>query len=59
VMNIDRGGGAYVRGRSLGYGGELVEAAIIPPSTYIPWPWVKSIPGPYLELATRVPEINV
>lgn len=60
LTNIERGGGAYVRDRALGYGSELVEAAIIPPSTYIAWLGVRtSMPAPCWDVTALVPQLCI
>lgn len=58
LARIDRGGGALLRHYPsvLDYGGDIIEAAIIPASTYIAWP---GIPGPFWDLAAMLPELSV
>jgi hypothetical protein len=61
LMQIDRGGGAYLRSRPLvlDYGGELIEATIMPEATYVAWPGVEKVPGPFLEPVAVAPELRV
>lgn len=59
LAQIDRGGGALLRGTSmLEYGGNIIDAAIIPASTYIAWPGVKALPRPYWDFLGILPEID-
>jgi hypothetical protein len=59
LTNIDRSGGAYIHDRALSYGSGLVEAAIIPASTYIAWPGAKApIPTSYWDVAALAPRLD-
>lgn len=60
LSQIDRSGGALLRDRRsvLDYGDGLIEAAIIPASTYIAWPGVASVPGAFLEPVGTVPDLR-
>lgn len=61
LMQIDRGGGALSRehSRVLSYGGDVVETAILPPSTYIAWRGAKTLPRPYWDLAAMLPRLSI
>ena len=64
LMQIDRGGGAglrnpYGREQGLHYGMEIIEAAIIPPSTYIVSRSIRTVPRPYWDLAATLPELSI
>lgn len=50
LAQIDRGGGALLRGVPI-YGGNVTEAAILPVDTYVAWPGITTVPGPFLDLA--------
>lgn len=60
LAQIDRGGGAYVRDRILHYGGELIEAGIIPASMQIAWLGARApIPAPYWDVTATVPRLSL
>jgi hypothetical protein len=61
LSQIDRGGGALLRNcaTALNYGGDVIGAAIIPASTYIAWPGIKTVPGPFWDLAMMLPELSI
>lgn len=61
LSQIDRGGGAFLRNRPsvLDYGGDIIEATIIPPSTYIALLGIRAAPGPSWDLAFILPQLSV
>ena len=60
LMHIDRGGGALLRPSVLDYGGDLVEATIVPPyDSYVVWRGTKTVPRPYWDLAAMLPELSI
>jgi hypothetical protein len=65
LAQIDRGGGACVRGWPYTWPAgpdftNIIDAAIIPASTYLAWPGVKALPGSsWWDLAGMLPELSV
>lgn len=55
LMQIDRGGGALVRD----YSRDVIDAAIVPPKSYIFWQGVRTVPRPYWDLAAMLPELSI
>ena len=59
LMEIDRGGGASLRHITLDVGrGIVVPAAIVPSAAYIVSPLVETLPGPFLEPISTLPDLR-